>query len=260
MADPTFTSAVAAAVIPYIKSLTSGAGTLEGVAEAVAKSMGRSVSVGDVMAALRVHAANGVAHAQSALQMSQSTLAAADLAASKAAEQAAAKGLERAAVEAAKNQARRNVLNQSVKQVAQRTGTTVASRVAGQTAARAAGTFLGLSTAGWALLGGGVLILMIGGYIYSQGESPVAPGARMTGENCPEEVRTPHKCPWSPDGYTVGECTPGFCFDTGPQGTYACKQESDAPNARRTDLSDVVCDPPLVARKDPCTKVILACE
>jgi hypothetical protein len=260
MVDPAaVTDAVLKAVEPLIKGLSSGSRTLAGVASDVAAQVGRSISVDDVVQALRVHAQNKVPFAGRALSMSETAVAAAKAAGEKAAQEAMRQGLGRAGADAARKTATDVAMKQTARQAGARGGATIASRVA-QAGRVGAQTILGLSPPAWIAIGVGTALVLIGGYIWSRGDAPVVPGARMTGENCPELVYAPRKCPWSPDGYTVGDCTPGFCFDTGPQGTYACKQESDAPNARRTDLNDVVCDPPSVARKDPCTKVILACE
>lgn len=77
---------------------------------------------------------------------------------------------------------------------------------------------------------------------------------------CPSPLpRTARKCPWTPDGYSVGECTSGFCWDGGPQGSLACKQEETVPNSGRTYTSDLVCSEGYTAERDPCTNVILRC-
>jgi hypothetical protein len=121
----------------------------------------------------------------------------------------------------------------------------------------------GISTA--TLIGVGAVVagaILIGGYIWSRGEAPVQPGPRGTGENCPEQTRTARKCPWTPDGYTIGECTPGFCWDGGPQGTLACKQENTkVPNAHLNDMNNLVCNDGFGSQvRDPCTGVLLRCD
>lgn len=76
---------------------------------------------------------------------------------------------------------------------------------------------------------------------------------------CPPQTRSAVKCPWTPDGYTVGECTPGFCWDGGPQGSLACKQIETPPGAGRNDLNNVVCNGTVPLGHDRCTGVHLGC-
>jgi hypothetical protein len=190
--------------------------------------------------------------------MSQTTVAAAELAGEKAAEVLAAEGMEAAAVEAGKKKAQEAVLNQTVKRVATQGVGEAAKSAIRSTLGRAA--FLGMSIGAWILLGIGIAAIGIGGYIYSRGDAPVEAGPRAKGEDCPPLTRTAHKCPWTPDGHSVGECTPGFCWDGGPQGALACKQEADVPNSGRTYTSDLVCNEGFEANKDPCTGVILSCD
>jgi len=84
-------------------------------------------------------------------------------------------------------------------------------------------------------------------------------GAGGTPTPCPPLVTEQRKCPWTPDGYTVEACGPGFCWDGGPQGSLACKQEQGVPNSGRTYTSDLICSEGYVAERDPCTNVILRC-
>jgi hypothetical protein len=86
--------------------------------------------------------------------------------------------------------------------------------------------------------------------------SNAAPPAQQP---CPTPVLERRKCPWSPSGYTVEPCGPGFCWDAGPQGALACKQENSVPNSGRNYISDLVCNEGYVAERDPCTNVILRC-
>jgi len=80
------------------------------------------------------------------------------------------------------------------------------------------------------------------------------------GKPCPSPLpKVTKKCPWTPEGFSVGECTEGFCWDGGPQGSLACKQEQSVPNSGRTDLSDLRCSDGYQAERDPCTGVILRC-
>ncbi|HEV3141736.1 MAG TPA: hypothetical protein VGY57_14525, partial [Vicinamibacterales bacterium] len=76
----------------------------------------------------------------------------------------------------------------------------------------------------------------------------------------PPPTPVAHKCPWTPDGFTVGACATGFCWDGGPQGTLACKPEKNIPNGRRTDLSDIWCNDGFHMVRDRCTNVPLRCE
>ncbi len=76
---------------------------------------------------------------------------------------------------------------------------------------------------------------------------------------CPSLTLERRACPWTPEGYAVEPCGPGFCWDGGPQGSLACKQEEDVPNSGRTYTSDLVCNEGYVAERDPCTNVILRC-
>ena len=82
------------------------------------------------------------------------------------------------------------------------------------------------------------------------------PGVTPT---CPPQVSERRKCPWSPDGYTVEPCPPGFCYDAGPQGSLSCKQENAVENSHQNDLSTLVCNDGYYPERDPCTNVIVRC-
>lgn len=86
-----------------------------------------------------------------------------------------------------------------------------------------------------------------------------SPTASATPTACPVLAQERRACPWTPEGYAVEPCGPGFCWDGGPQGSLACKQEDDVANAHRSYTSDLICDDGYVARRDPCTNVILEC-
>jgi hypothetical protein len=75
---------------------------------------------------------------------------------------------------------------------------------------------------------------------------------------CPPLERRAVKCPWTPDGYSVGECTPGFCWDGGPQGFLACKQLETAPGVARGENLNPYC-PTGTPIWDRCTGVLTAC-
>lgn len=139
-----------------------------------------------------------------------------------------------------------------------------------ETLAIEAAEIVGAATAGWlastlgislstVIIGAIVIGLVAGGiYIYSQsgthsgnvGDTPVP---------CPTQVPRLQKCPWTPDGYSIGSCAPGWCWDGGPQGALACKQEQSVPNSGRTYTSDLVCNEGFSPERDPCTNVITKC-
>lgn len=110
-----------------------------------------------------------------------------------------------------------------------------------------------------AVIGGGLLIGLIFAvwtaydiYSLSSGDDAGAP--------CPSPIPTAaRKCPWTPEGYSVQPCTQGFCWDGGPQGALACKQEQSVPNSGRTYTTDLVCNEGYTATRDRCTGVILGC-
>lgn len=88
----------------------------------------------------------------------------------------------------------------------------------------------------------------------------IDPGATVTftPPPCPPPVRRAVKCPWTPDGYAVGECTEGFCWDGGPQGFLACKQEVVAAGIAVGENRNPYCaqGTPIW---DRCTGVLLRC-
>lgn len=77
---------------------------------------------------------------------------------------------------------------------------------------------------------------------------------------CPEPVMTEQKCPWSPDGYALRPCKPGFCYDAGPRGFLACRQIELPPGAFRNYHRRPECPPGTVPRLDRCTGAMVACE
>jgi hypothetical protein len=88
------------------------------------------------------------------------------------------------------------------------------------------------------------------------GDTDTGPGVTPT---CAPLVTERRKCPWTPDGYSVEPCGPGFCWDGGPQGSLACKQEVGVENSHQNDLSVLVCNDGYYPERDPCTNVILRC-
>ena len=77
---------------------------------------------------------------------------------------------------------------------------------------------------------------------------------------CPPKIQVIQKCPYSPDGYQVLPCSEGFCFDTGPRGSYICVQTEVPANGKRTYTGPVECLPGFTAEIDPCTGVLKACK
>ncbi len=75
---------------------------------------------------------------------------------------------------------------------------------------------------------------------------------------CPTPTLRQEKCPWTPDGYSVGECTPGFCWDGGPQGFLACKQKDIPPGVSRGENMNPHCATG-VPVYDRCTGLLTAC-
>lgn len=141
-----------------------------------------------------------------------------------------------------------------------------------QEVVKAGGKEVGKAAARWAIVRGGVRLLMVLGGIAAavallmtaydlwQATSGTSSGAGGVAPTpCPELVLERRKCPWSPDGYAVEPCGPGFCYDAGPQGALSCKQEESVPNSYRNYTSDLVCEEGYVAERDPCTSVILRC-
>ena len=153
-------------------------------------------------------------------------------------------------------------------------GAAAAGSAAGTTAAATGGVSLATVVGGivvFALLAGGVYVLS-GQLGRMSADDPVQAGPAMlnraeSGDDaqtpvCPEQVQTARKCPWSPEGYTVEPCGPGFCYDSGPRGTGACEQENqNVPNAHVGYTLEIICNDGFPnAVRDPCTNVILRCE
>jgi hypothetical protein len=155
---------------------------------------------------------------------------------------------------------------------------------------------------GFTIAGLLLLLLQLGGYVYNRNRCPAPPaqgqpvqqsmfvfaqflfnpcgndsssstgsggsgGGTTTGGQpgataCAQQPQVRKKCPWTPEGFEVKECGPGFCYDGGPRGTLACKQENqNVPNARVNDLNNIFCaDGFTTPVRDPCTGVLLRCE
>ena len=115
-------------------------------------------------------------------------------------------------------------------------------------------------------LGAAVLLgaLLVVGYLFRSadlstgGGTGPGPGPTVP-PTCAPLVMERHKCPWTPEGFTVEPCGPGFCWDGGPQGSLACKQEVGVENSHQSDLSVLVCNDGYYPERDPCTNVILRC-
>lgn len=156
-----------------------------------------------------------------------------------------------------------------------RFGITAAGTVTGGAAATGGGIlatiggWFGLTGMAAVVAGAVVVTAVLGGITYGaatfigsrSGDKPVAPGTRGTGQNCPPQVPRMQRCPWTPTWASLQPCAPGYCWDGGPQGTLACKQENQkVPNARVNDLNNVVCNDGFRPVRDPCTAVLLRCE
>lgn len=74
---------------------------------------------------------------------------------------------------------------------------------------------------------------------------------------CATLPRIREKCPWTPEGYSVGECTPGFCWDGGPQGMLACKARETPANAHRNEDNNPVCNDGFARSLEPCTGLLI---
>jgi hypothetical protein len=97
-------------------------------------------------------------------------------------------------------------------------------------------------------------VSLVGGAIYASSTSSTATGP------CPPQIDRLQKCPWTPEGYTVNPCKPGWCYDGGPQGSLACKQEKSVPHSGRTYTNDLVCAEGYEGVRDRCTNVIVECR
>lgn len=105
----------------------------------------------------------------------------------------------------------------------------------------------------------GIISLLFAAWTLYEIYQAVRPSGPSVSQPCPTPVYERRKCPWTPEGYSVEPCGPGFCWDGGPQGSLACKQEESVPNSGRTYTTDLVCNEGYVAERDPCTNVILRC-
>lgn len=168
------------ALIPLVKTMTGGSGSLASVAAILSAQLKRPIGPKDVADALRLlsqmKGAPWASWAGQALNSANLALEASAIAAEQAAAQAAAAGLEQAAVQAARQKAVEAALSQPLREVAKRSvmqSVTEALTAAARTART--GAFLGLSAAAWWLLGLGIVALGVGGYIYSRGDEPIQP-------------------------------------------------------------------------------------
>jgi hypothetical protein len=87
---------------------------------------------------------------------------------------------------------------------------------------------------------------------------------------CPGE-KVSHKCPWTPEGFSITPCCPGYCWDGGGRGSLSCDQEkpgapgeevygnATVPHSHRNYTTDLVCDDGYVAERAPCTGLLLRC-
>lgn len=254
------------ALTPLLKSLQMGSTNLIAAAEQMSTSLGRAVSVPDLVQGLRALEQAGGATgglAGTVLTMAQACVDAANLAGTRAVAPLLAAGASAAEIAAVRLAAQRAVLQVSLRALSQRGAAAI---IADALAALARGgtraVFLGLSVGAWLLLGIGVGAVMIGGYVWSRGEAPIEPGVRMTGAQCPDMTPRPHNCPWTPADAGVGSCPPGSCFDGGYNHSDACKPENQSvPNAHATDLNDMICNDGFPTHvRDPCTGLLLRCD
>lgn len=184
--------------------------------------------------------------ARKALEKEERNIAArlAREAAQKAAAEEIKRRAEKAAAQKAWEEAHRKAAQQAGKAVvkagARRAGAALVKLVVGATG------IISLLLAAWTL------------YEIYQAVRP-SPGPSAIPTPCPPPVYERRKCPWTPEGYGVEPCGPGFCWDGGPQGSLACKQEESVPNSGRTYTTDLVCNEGYVAERDPCTNEILRC-
>jgi hypothetical protein len=85
------------------------------------------------------------------------------------------------------------------------------------------------------------------------------PSKSTANQPCPPAVLDYRPCPWTPEDADLQPCLPGFCWDGGFQGSLACKQEKDVPNAHRGSLMEIICNDGYVPELDPCLGTILRC-
>ncbi len=122
-----------------------------------------------------------------------------------------------------------------------------------------------ISVLSWPVIIIGTLVIgaVVGGYYYWQSDKPIVDDKgnviKPIPTPCPTQTPRVQKCPWTPEGYSIEPCNPGWCWDGGPQGSLACKQEESVPNSGRTYTSDLVCSEGYIAERDPCTNVIIQC-
>jgi hypothetical protein len=87
------------------------------------------------------------------------------------------------------------------------------------------------------------------------GPATVVP-SRFEDGGCRPLPRVREPCPWTPAGYSVGECDLGFCWDGGPNGFLACKPKETPANAHRNENSNLECNAGFVGSVDPCTRML----
>jgi hypothetical protein len=76
---------------------------------------------------------------------------------------------------------------------------------------------------------------------------------------CPVVEERIQRCPWSPEGYAEKPCPPGYCWDSGPRGTFVCVQIDPVDNGRRSYTRKIICNEGFKAIRDPCSNVIVEC-
>ncbi len=87
----------------------------------------------------------------------------------------------------------------------------------------------------------------------------ILPGGGGDPQPCPVVEDRIQRCSWSPEGYAEKPCPPGYCFDSGPRGTFVCVQIDPVENGRRSYTRKIICNDGFTSVRDPCSNVILEC-
>ncbi len=79
---------------------------------------------------------------------------------------------------------------------------------------------------------------------------------RLEDGGCAPLARVREACPWTPAGFSVGECDQGWCWDGGPNGFLACKPKEVPANGFRNENNNVECGSGFVRGVDACTRLL----
>jgi hypothetical protein len=93
----------------------------------------------------------------------------------------------------------------------------------------------------------------------------------VTTTTCPPPCLHRIKCPWTPDGYSVEECSCHSCWDGGPRGSLSCDQYNPGAagenygfptvaNSGRNYTTDLVCCETCTQVREPCTGKLIECR